>query len=130
VLLFRQRRLLQIGGNADNRVNQRGRCGDAQRRAHFPLQIEMLWINPDRGKPSEHAARAATDGRRNDALYPKFKLLKFDSLHALGHRNKGLLVERGDGVVEFVVSPRIVGAIFAAFAIVDRTSLPGARSAA
>jgi hypothetical protein len=38
---------------------------------------------------------------------------------ALSDRDEGLLVECGDDIVEFVVGPRVVGAIFAEFAVVN-----------
>lgn len=60
--ILRQWRLLEIGGNADNGVDERGSNGDAKCRADSCLQVEMLWIDADRSEPGEHTAGPAANG--------------------------------------------------------------------
>ena len=113
---------MQIGGDADNGIDQGCGRGNAKRRATSCLQVEMLRIDAHRGKPGEYSAGAATDRRGQDTFEPKFK-----SIHKLNQRNKGLFVECGDGVVHDVKGPLLVAAVRARFPVVQNGALICAR---
>src|SRR3989442_3043466 len=74
----RKWRFLQIRGDADDGVDERGGRGDLECCSNSRLKIEMLRVNADGRKAGEHTAGSAADGRGEDALEPNF-----DSLHIL-----------------------------------------------
>src|SRR3989442_6987172 len=66
----RQGRFLQIRGDSDDGVDERGGRGDFECCADPRLKIEMLRVDADGRKTGEHTARSAADRRGEDALEP------------------------------------------------------------
>src|SRR5258707_1183014 len=74
----------------------------------------MLRIDSDGRESGEDSAGSAADGRGQNAFEPKFK-----SIHKLNHRDKGLFVERWDGIVQDLKRPVFAAALFPALAVVQ-----------
>src|SRR5260370_40441905 len=114
----------------------------------------MLRIDSHGGKSSEQAPGRTANRRGQDSFQPDFDsrnvhgvlvaqaLLPVRFLSGSGfnraqprvavlqHRHKGLLVERGGGVVEDVVGPLLIMAFVAPFALIETSAGAGQRSMA
>src|SRR5216684_2248428 len=85
----------------------------------------MLGVDAHGGESGEHTASTATDRGSQNTFEPKFK-----SIHKLSHRDEGLFVERGDGVVELVERPIFVAAVLVCFPAVQTGALRCSRKLA